>query len=86
MPEKEEELANRDEKRHQKNGATYANSTNLTKRALDIEESNGCTKAIEAEAKFLAENRIMLAELSIMDLVQKAWFEKKQVIIPPHDA
>jgi hypothetical protein len=29
----------------------------------------------------IEENQIMMADLSIMDPVQKTWFEKKQMII-----
>jgi hypothetical protein len=57
----------------------------LTKRGLDIEESS--TKATMAEPKLLVEqNRIMLANLSIMAPEQKAWFETKQAIIHECDA
>jgi hypothetical protein len=47
----------------------------LTKSAIDIEESIAHAKAAKADAMKLAEeNRIMLADLSIMALEQKDWF------------
>jgi hypothetical protein len=82
MAEKEEELANRDVKRRREKDATCSRFIDLTNMALNIEESIARTKAIDTEAKLLAEeNRIMLADLSIMALEQNAWFERNQAIM-----
>jgi hypothetical protein len=82
MAEKEEALANKDMKRRQEKDATCSRFIDLTKMALDIEESIARTKAIDSEAKLLAkENWIMLAYLSIMAPEQKAQFERNQAII-----
>jgi hypothetical protein len=65
--EKEDALAKGDKKRHREKEATCASFIDLTKRALDIEESIARTKATRADAKLLhEENRIMLPDLSIM--------------------
>jgi hypothetical protein len=42
---------------------------------------------MEAAAKLLVEeNQIMFVNLSIMNLEQRTWFEKKQTIIHERDA
>jgi hypothetical protein len=82
MAEKEEALANRDVKRRWEKDATCSRFIDLTKMALDIEESIARTNAIDIEAKLLVEeNRIMSVDLSIMALEQKARFERNQAII-----
>jgi hypothetical protein len=79
MAKKEDALAKGDKMRHRKKEATCASFIDLTKRALDIEESIACTKATRADAKLLhEENRIMLPDLSIMAREQKARFERKK--------
>jgi hypothetical protein len=81
-----EALAKRNEKRIREKEATCASFIELTKRALDIDDS-AHTKAADAEAMKLAkENRIMLANVTIMALEQKDWFEKRQAIIHERDA
>jgi hypothetical protein len=80
MAEKEEALAKGDEKPRREKEVTCATFIDLTKRAMEIQ-------AIEAEAKLLAEeNRIMFADLSLMDPKQRAWFEKKRAIVRQCDA
>jgi hypothetical protein len=49
MAEKEDAVAKRDEKRRREKEATRNSFIDLTKRALDIEESNARAEAIEAE-------------------------------------
>jgi hypothetical protein len=52
---------------------------------LEIEWSDAQSRASKVEAKLLTEdNQIMLADLSIIDPGNRAWFEKK--IIREHDA
>jgi uncharacterized membrane protein len=68
MAETQEALTKRDEKRRRKKEATTATFIDLTKQAI----------MVEAMAKLLVEeNQIMSAGLSIMELEQRAWFEKK---------
>jgi hypothetical protein len=44
-------------------------------------------KFVDIEAKLLTEeSQIMLADLSVMDAGQRAWFEKKGAIILQRDA
>jgi hypothetical protein len=82
MAQREDALSKRDKKRRREKEATCASFIDFTKRAFKIEESIARTKAIETKAKLLTEeNRIILAALSIMKPVQKAWFEKMQAII-----
>jgi ATPase subunit of ABC transporter with duplicated ATPase domains len=57
MAEKEEALAKREEKRCREKKATCASFVNLTKRAIEVIERNTKAKAMEAEAKLLAEER-----------------------------
>jgi hypothetical protein len=82
MAQREDALSKRDKKRHREEEARCASFIDFTKRALKIEESIARRKAIESKAKLLTEeNQIILATLSIMNPVQKAWFEKMQAII-----
>jgi hypothetical protein len=57
MVEHEEAITKREKKRCQENEATCASLFNLTKRATKVEESLAKAKAMEAEAKLLAEER-----------------------------
>jgi Tfp pilus assembly protein PilV len=44
-------------------------------------------RAKECEATLLAEeSKIMMADLSTLDPIRRAWFETKQAIIHPRDA
>jgi hypothetical protein len=48
--------------------ATFPSFIYLTKRAIETKDSNVQTKTIEVDVKLLAkENRIMFAELTIME-------------------
>jgi hypothetical protein len=54
----------------------------LQKRALEVEEINAHSRAIEVSTKLMVEdNRIMMADLSIMNPIQWTWFKKKQMVI-----
>jgi hypothetical protein len=80
MVEKDEALAKRDEKRHREKEATCASFMDLRKRTLEIQ-------AIEVEDKLIADkNRIIFADLSLMEPEQIAWFQKKQAIACQRDA
>jgi hypothetical protein len=80
MAQTEEAPAKRDEKQHWEKEGVAATFIDLTKQVIDVQK-------LEVVAKFLAKhNRIMFADLSLMDLEQNAWFEKKRVIIRERDA
>jgi hypothetical protein len=80
MAETQEALAKRDEKWRREKEATTATFIDLTKQAIEVQR-------METTAKLLAEkNRIIFTDLSIMDLGQRAWFEKKRAIIRERDA
>jgi hypothetical protein len=56
------------------------------KKAIEVEESMAKAKAIEAEAKLMAEEReIMLVDTTNMTEAQKAWVEKRRAIILQRD-
>jgi hypothetical protein len=75
MVNKEEANTTRDEMRCEKKLGTCASFVDLTNRALAIQ-------AIEADAKFLAEqNHIVFADLGLMDPANHACFEKTQMSI-----
>jgi aspartyl aminopeptidase len=57
MADKEEAIALREEKKRRKKEATCDQFYDLTKKAIEVEESMAKAKAIEAEAKLMAEER-----------------------------
>jgi hypothetical protein len=59
-----------------------ASRRSATRSQTCSEESKVLTIRSQVEAIFVAEeNRIMMVDLSLMDLKRRAWFEKKQVMI-----
>jgi FtsZ-binding cell division protein ZapB len=79
---KEEAIAKREEKRRQEKEATCAQFFDLTKKAIEVDESLEKAKAMEAEAKLLVEEReIMFVHTTNMKVDQKAWVEKRRAII-----
>jgi hypothetical protein len=87
MADKEEAIAVRDEKKRREKEATANVFYDLTKKAIEVEESIAKAKAIEAEAKLMAEEReIMLVDTTNMTEAQKAWVEKCRAIILQRDA
>jgi hypothetical protein len=76
MADKEEAIFVREEnKRREK--ATCNQFFDLTKKAVEVEESMIKEKAIEAKAKLMAEEReIMLVDTTNMTEGKKAWVEK----------
>jgi hypothetical protein len=61
MADKEEAIAMREEKKRREKEATANVFYDLTKKAIEVEESIAKAKAIDAEAKLMAEEReIML--------------------------
>jgi hypothetical protein len=82
MVDKEEAIAKREEKRHREKEATRNQFFNLTKKAIEVEESMAKAKALEAEAKLMTEEReIMFIDTTNMTVGQKAWVEKRRAII-----
>jgi hypothetical protein len=78
MAEKKEALGKREEKRRREKEATCASFFDLTKRAIEVEETNA-----KAKAKLLAEKiEIMLIDMTNMTLEQ----EKRCAIIKQRDA
>jgi hypothetical protein len=87
MANKEEAIAKREEKKRWEKEATCNQFFDLTKKAIKVEESMAKTKAIEAEAKLMIEEReIMLVDTTNMAEGQKAWVEKRRAIIQQRDA
>jgi hypothetical protein len=85
MANKEEAISVREEKKCRKKEATSNAFYDLTKKAIEVEES--MAKAIEAEAKLMAEEReIMLVDTTNMTEGQKAWVEKRRAFIVQCDA
>jgi FtsZ-binding cell division protein ZapB len=77
----------REEKKCREKEATAKAFYDLTKKAIEVEESMAKTKAIEDEAKLMAEEReIMLVDTTNMTEGQKAWVEKHRAIILQCDA
>jgi hypothetical protein len=67
MADKEEAIAVRKEKKHCEKEATAIVFYDLTKKAIEVEESMAKAKAIEVEAKLMAEEReIMLVDTTNM--------------------
>jgi hypothetical protein len=70
MTEKEDATIKREKWRREK-GVTYATFIDLNKQVLKVQN-------LDTEAKLFAEEcRIMLANLSVMNANQRAWFKKK---------
>jgi hypothetical protein len=77
MIDKKEAIAKIEEKKHREKEATCNQFFDLTKKAIEVEESMAKAKAIEAEAKMMAEEReIMLVDTTNMTEGQKAWGEE----------
>jgi hypothetical protein len=82
MADKEKAIAVREEKKRREKEDTANAFYDLTKKAIEVEESMAKAKAIEAEAKLMAEEReIMLVDTTNMTEAQKAWVEKRRAII-----
>jgi hypothetical protein len=81
-----EAIAVREEKKRREKEATANAFYDLTKKAIEVEESMAKAKAIEDEAKLMAEEReIMLVDTTNMTEAQKAWVEKRRAIILQRD-
>jgi hypothetical protein len=86
MAKKEEDITVREEKKRREKEATANAFYDLTKKAIEFEESMAKAKAIEAKAKLMAEEReIMLVDTTNMTEAQKAWVEKLRAIILQRD-
>jgi hypothetical protein len=97
MADEEGAIAKRAEKRRREKGATYNQFFDLTKKAIEVEESMEKAieveesmekaKALEAEAKLMAEEReIMFIDTTNMTEGQKAWVKKHRAIIQQRDS
>jgi hypothetical protein len=87
MADKDEAIVMIEEKKRREKEATANVFYDLTKKAIEVEESMANAKAIEAEAKLMAEEReIMLVDTTNMTEAQKAWVEKRRAIILQRDA
>jgi hypothetical protein len=86
MADKDEAIVMIEEKKRREKEATANVFYDLTKKAIEVEESMANAKAIEAEAKLMAEEReIMLVDTTNMTEAQKAWVEKRRAIILQRD-
>jgi hypothetical protein len=86
MADKDEAIVMIEEKKRRETEATANVFYDLTKKAIEVEESMANAKAIEAEAKLMAEEReIMLVDTTNMTEAQKAWVEKRRAIILQRD-
>jgi hypothetical protein len=86
MADKEEAIAVRKEKKRREKEATSNAFYDLTKKAIEVEESMAKAKAIEAEAKLMAEEReIILVDTTNMTEGQKVWVEKRRAFIIQRD-
>jgi hypothetical protein len=82
MADKEEAIAMRKEKKHREKEATTNAFFNITKKAIEVEESMAKTKEIEAVTKLMSKKReIMLVDTTNMMEGQKVWVEKRRAII-----
>jgi hypothetical protein len=80
--DKEGAIAMREEKKRREKEATANAFYDLTKKAIEVEESMAKAKAIKAEAKLMAEEReIMLVNTTNMTEGQKVWVENRRAII-----
>jgi hypothetical protein len=67
MADKEEAIAMREEKKRSEKEATASAFYDLTKKAIEVKESMAKAKAIETEAKLIADERkIMLVDTTNM--------------------
>jgi hypothetical protein len=73
MVHKEEGISKREEKRHREKQDTCLQFFDLGKKEIEVEESLAKAKAIEAEAKLLAEEReIMFIDTTNMTAKEKS--------------
>jgi hypothetical protein len=80
--DKEGAITVREEKKHREKEATANAFYDLIKKAIEVEDSMAKAKAIEAEAKLMAEEReIMLVNTTNMTEWQKVWVENRRAII-----
>jgi hypothetical protein len=80
LADSQDAMAKHDKKKRLGKEATAAININLTKEAIKLQR-------LDTEAKCRAEDaRIMLADLSNMDIDQHSWFEKEQAEIHQQDA
>jgi hypothetical protein len=85
--DKEGAIALRKEKKCREKEATANAFYDLTKKAIEVEESMAKAKAIEAEANLMAgEREIMLVNTTNMTEGQKVWVENRRAIIQRRDA
>jgi hypothetical protein len=99
--DKEEASAKRDEHRHRDKEEHMQSFTDIQKKTLEIQQrkldlaevkERARAKELELkekeyEATLLAEeSKIMMADLSALDLARRAWFESKQAMIHARDA
>jgi FtsZ-binding cell division protein ZapB len=81
MFDKDEAIAKREEKMRREKEATCNQLFNLTKKAIEVEESMTKTKTLEAEAKLMVKEReIIFIDTTNMMEEQKAWVEKLHAI------
>jgi hypothetical protein len=93
---KEEASAKRDEQRHRDKEEHMQSFTDIEvqQRKLDLVEVKERERAKELELKakeckatlLAEESKIMMADLSVLDLARRTWFESKQVMICARDA
>jgi hypothetical protein len=82
MANKEEAIAQREEKKRREKVATCNQFFDLTKKTIEVEESMAKAKAIEAEAKLMIKEReIMFVDTTKMTEGQKTWVERRCAII-----
>jgi hypothetical protein len=82
MADKEEAIVVREEKKCREKEVIVNAFYDLTKKAIEVEESMSKARTIEAEAKLMAEEReIMLVDTTNMTEGQKAWVEKRRAFI-----
>jgi hypothetical protein len=86
VADKEEAIAVRDKKKCREKEATANAFCDLTKKAIEVEESMAKARTIEVEAKLMAEEREIMLVVTNMTTAQKAWVEKRRAIILQCDA
>jgi hypothetical protein len=85
--DKEGAIDVREEKKRREKEATANACYDLTKKAIEVEESMAKANAIKAKAKLMAEEReIMLVNTTNMTEGQKVWVENRRAIILGRDA
>jgi hypothetical protein len=86
MANKEEVIAKREETKRQEKDTTFNQFFDLTKRAIEVEESIAKAKTLEVEVKPIAEDReIMSVNTTNMTEGQKAWVQKRRTIVQQRD-